>query len=240
MVLSPHVALGAPIMASVVVGASMLTAAANLQPLVTTQETFAMPSIAAFTPDVKPGDFDKAMAAVFAAEGGFSNDPDDPGGATNYGMSIREVQRLDADGQLRGFLREQFDANHDGRITAQDVNLWTRELARTFYRKFYFDMARCGELPGPVALIVFDSAVNEGVTTAARHLQGALGVPVDGIIGTKTIESAWAWKIRAGDLRPEEEIYISRIGRYVTLNKAWKYAEGWARRSFRVLKASQS
>lgn len=244
MVLSPHVALGAPIMTSVVVGVSMLTAAAGLHPLVTTKETFAMPipTIDAFPPPTPSGDFQTALSAILAKdiEGGYVNDPRDPGGATNMGMSLREVSRLDADHKLSFYLKAALDVDHDGDIDALDVRGWTHAHAETFYREFYWEPIAGARLPRPIAMIVFDSAVNEGVERAARHLQRCVGVAVDGIIGKNTIAAAWAWKIQVGALRPEEEVFLSRIDRYATLNDAPTFFAGWARRTFKILKVAQS
>lgn len=192
---------------------------------------------------VPKGDFNEAVTAVLSKniEGGFVNDPDDPGGPTNHGMSLVEVQRLDADEKLREFIRAHFDVNHDGVIDIADVKDWTDEDAREFYHEFYWKPVRGSDLPRPLAIIVFDSAVNEGVQKAATHLQRSIGgISVDGIIGDETVEAAWGWRIEEGGFRPEEEVFLSRLNRYSTLTKAPKFFPGWARRSFRMLKLAQS
>ena len=91
-----------------------------------------------------------------------------------------------------------------------------------------------------IATIVFDSAVNEGTTKAAMHLQRCVGVVTDGIVGPNTVSAAWAWRITTGGLRPEEEIFLSRLSRYASLKDQRYFFSGWARRSFKMLKVAQS
>ena len=227
---------------SAAVGILALSAAAHLEPLVTTTEKFRMESPRAFATDTPAGDFEKAFRAVMAKdiEGGFVNDPNDPGGATNMGVSLREVRRLDADKKLSKFLFARFDVDKDGDIDERDVPWWDEALARDFYLEFYWNVIRGSGLPGPLAIVAFDSAVNEGTTKAAMHLQRCLGVATDGKVGPKTIAAAWAWRIKPGGLRPEEEVFMSRLERYASLRDQQLYFAGWARRSFKMLKVAQS
>ena len=127
------------------------------------------------------------MAHSFTAlwEGGYIDHPSDPGGATNYGISLR-------------FLREQgIDINGDGDIDAADVRALNVERAGIIYRQYFFDAIRAGELPPLVALVVYDGAVNIGPRRAVRHLQEVLvsqgqAVSVDGAIGPQTLQAAHA------------------------------------------------
>jgi len=223
-------------------GMIALFAAASLKPLVTTQETFRMESKKAFESGSPKGDFNKAFLAVVAKdiEGGFVNDPNDPGGATNMGISLREIKRLDADKKLPDFLFSRFDFNKDGFINERDVPLWNETLARDFYLEFYWNVIRGSELPAPLAIIVFDSAVNEGAPKAAMHLQRCVGSETDGRVGPETIRAAWAFRIKPGGLRPEEDVFLSRLKRYASLKEQQYFFSGWARRSFKMLKVAQS
>ena len=96
--------------------------------------------------------FARAVAFVLAQEGGYSNDPNDPGGETRYGISKR-------------------------RYPAEDIRNLTVERARELYRRDYWDKNRCGELPAHMALCVFDAAVNGGAPV--RWLQMAVGASID-------------------------------------------------------------
>lgn len=114
--------------------------------------------------------FTKSLDLVLAHEGGFVNHPDDPGGATNLGITI-------------GTLSE-----HLGRpATIADVKGITKFVAGKIYRASYWDRARCDDLPLGLDYAVFDFAVNSGVSRAVRTLQRVLGVKEDGVIGPKTM-----------------------------------------------------
>jgi len=105
--------------------------------------------------------FTKAMDLVFAREGGYVNDPDDPGGETKFGISRAAYPNLDIAGL-------------------------TQDDARSIYREDYWEAAHCDELPQGIDLAVFDMAVNHGVGAAIRALQRAAGTREDAIFGPMT------------------------------------------------------
>ncbi len=118
---------------------------------------------------------------IIAREGGYVNDPDDPGGATNFGVTIHTMRRLGLD--LTG----------DGKVTVADVRRLSRDQARDIFVTEYFTKPRIDELPGPLQASVFDMSVNAGAA-AVRILQKLLrkmgqSVDVDGVIGPQTIEA---------------------------------------------------
>ncbi|AJE46294.1 holin-associated N-acetylmuramidase [Celeribacter indicus] len=119
---------------------------------------------------------------IIAREGGFVNDPDDPGGATKYGVTIGTMRALG------------MDLDGDGRVTEGDLRKLTREGARDIFVEHYFRRPRIDELPPLLQASVFDMYVNAGAN-AVRILQRLLndmgqGIAVDGLIGPKTIEAA--------------------------------------------------
>ena len=119
---------------------------------------------------------------IVAREGGYVNDPADPGGATKFGVTIATLRRLGLD--LTG----------DGKVTTADVNAMTRAKAREIFIRDYFVRPKINKLPEPVQASVFDIQVNAG-TNAVKILQRLLGkmdqpVSVDGAIGPKTIRAA--------------------------------------------------
>lgn len=120
--------------------------------------------------------------AIIAREGGFVNDPDDPGGATKFGVTIHTMRRLGLD--LTG----------DGRVTVADVqNLSQTEAVRIFVDE-YFHSPRISWLPEPLHPTVFDMQVNAGVW-GVRLLQRLLArmayrIREDGLIGPKTRDAA--------------------------------------------------
>lgn len=121
--------------------------------------------------------FQIALAWLFKTEGGYVNDPDDPGGATRYGISLRYLK-------TKGKLG---DINGDGIIDVDDIEVLDKPQAALFYLTDFWHTCQCDELPLPLAIIVFDQAVNTGVGTASRCLQAHVHAKVDGVIGPVTL-----------------------------------------------------
>ena len=116
---------------------------------------------------------------IVSREGGYVNDPDDPGGATKYGVTIGTVKRLG------------FDKNKDGKLNAEDVKLLTKQDAVNIFLKHYFYRPKIDRLPEPVQASVFDMYVNSG-GNAIKILQRLLNemgakLVVDGALGPKSI-----------------------------------------------------
>lgn len=129
--------------------------------------------------------------SIVAREGGYVNDPDDPGGATNFGVTIHTMRRLGLD--LTG----------DGKVDAQDVRKLTRDQAVQIFIRHYFEQPRIGELPKAMHASVFDMYVNAG-SNAVRLLQQLLrdmghDVSVDGALGPQSIAATHAAMKQAPD-----------------------------------------
>ena len=124
---------------------------------------------------------------IVAREGGYVNDPDDPGGATNHGVTIGTLRRLG------------IDVNRDMRIDVADVKALSRKQAVEIYLKHYFEGPGIAALPEALQASVFDMYVNAG-GNAVKILQRSLtdmGFPCDpdGEIGPQTIRAAqMAWE----------------------------------------------
>jgi len=119
---------------------------------------------------------------IVAREGGFVNDPDDPGGATNHGVTIHTMRRLG------------MDLDGDGAVTVEDVKRLTRAQAVDVYLEHYFTRPGISHLPEVLQASVFDMMVNAG-GNAVKILQRLLtdmGFPcvADGAIGPLTIRAA--------------------------------------------------
>jgi lysozyme family protein len=162
-------------------------------------------------------------------EGGYSNHPKDRGGPTNRGVSLRAVRALDFDKRLPAFLKDEFDVNDDGVIDGDDVPGWTYDTAVKFYERFYWQAISADELPWPLSLLVFDSAVNEGVGTAIRHLQRTVRVPDDGVIGPQTRAAAHRYAHEAGELLLRQ-YSVNRLDRYRKLDEVETFFRGWTGR----------
>ena len=150
--------------------------------------------------------FDACLGHVLQSEGGYVDHPDDPGGATNMGITIATLR-----------------AWRGRSVTKADVKALTRAEAAAIYRKNYWD-AVCGDdLPAGLDLVAFDAAVNSGVSRGAKWLQSALGVSADGKIGPKTIAAANAAHKdavidRACDLRLA---FLRQLSTWKTFGKGW-------------------
>lgn len=160
--------------------------------------------------------FDACLSIVLQFEGGFSDNPHDHGGRTNHGITQRAY---DAWCAPRG--RSQADVLA---ITGPEVS--------AIYRVSYWDRCSCSELPEPLDLVVFDAAVNSGVTRSTRWLQAALAVETDGVLGPITLAAA-----RQGDPRTTareclrlREAFLLRIG----VGDQARFLAGWMKRIKRL------
>jgi lysozyme family protein len=124
---------------------------------------------------------------IVAREGGYVNDPDDPGGATNFGVTIHTLRRLG------------MDLDQDGDIDTRDVKRLTRGQAIDIFVIHYFERPLIAELPNALHATVFDMYVNAGAN-AVKILQQLLSemghnVAVDGALGPQSIAAAHAaWR----------------------------------------------
>jgi lysozyme family protein len=117
--------------------------------------------------------FEEALEHVLKWESGFSNHPQDPGGATNLGITQRTLSE---------WRRRP--------VSLEELRVLSGADVAPLYRQRYWDACRCGELPYGLDLVVFDSAVNQGPDRAKRLLQRALGVREDGALGPVTMSVA--------------------------------------------------
>jgi len=158
---------------------------------------------------------------ILAREGGFVQDPDDPGGATNHGVTIHTMRRLGLD--LTG----------DGRVTAEDVRRLTVSQARDIFVEHYFRRPRIARLPAPLQASVFDMYVNAGgnAVRLLQRLTGAFGHPadVDGVIGPRTEAAAAAAHSVAPD-HIADAYGISRRNYYYALADRRPASRKYARR----------
>lgn len=129
--------------------------------------------------------FNPSLALVLVHEGGFVNDPRDPGGATNKGITQA--------------VYDDWRAKHD--LAKQSVQSISQAEVGLIYKHNYWDAVQCDQLPLGVDYCVFDFAVNSGANRAARYLQRACGVADDGQIGAMTIAAVNAkpavWLVNA-------------------------------------------
>lgn len=160
--------------------------------------------------------FEKAVRFVLREEGGLSNNPADAGGLTNFGIASHVYPDVDI------------------------ANL-TQEAATKLYHRDYWKALKCDRMPGPVAFMVFDTAVNCGPSAAGKMLQRAMNnkgsvLRVDGGIGPKTltaIKEHHVYHIVQG-------IAAFRLEHYSKIVKRRRsqlvFLRGWINRVTRLLK----
>ncbi len=122
---------------------------------------------------------DTIAAEIVRREGGFVNDPDDPGGATKYGVTIHTMRRLG------------LDLNRDGHVNEQDVKMLSVQQAVDIFKKHYFHKPKIDQLPDALQASVFDMQVNAGgaAIKVLQRLLNAFGETVadDGALGPVTL-----------------------------------------------------
>jgi len=159
--------------------------------------------------------------SIVAREGGYVNDPDDPGGATNNGVTIHTMRRLG------------LDLNRDGRVSEADVRALTRAQAVDIFVRHYFEAPRIAGLPVALQPSVFDMYVSAGAN-AVRILQRLIrdmriDVIVDGVIGPKTIAAA-QMAVAAAPTHIADAYGIARRNYYYALADARPASRKFARR----------
>ncbi len=116
-------------------------------------------------------DFNKALPFILNNEGGFTNDPNDSGGATNYGLTITDL--IDS-----GYVNPDIETIRDLRMPQ----------VQNIYRILYWDKLQLDAvLSQKIATLVFDQGVNRGIRTITRDIQRLGLLRPDGIMGPKTL-----------------------------------------------------
>lgn len=158
---------------------------------------------------------------IVAREGGFADDPDDPGGATKYGVTLATLRRLG------------LDVTRDGRVDRLDVQALTRAEAVEIFVEHYHRRPGIAALPEVLQPSVFDMYVNAG-TNAVKVLQRlltAMGFPCadDGVVGPQTIRAA-QMAAEAAPAHLADAYGIARRNYYYSLADARPASRKYARR----------
>lgn len=149
--------------------------------------------------------FDQAFDRLIGHEGGYVNHPDDPGGETNWGITLRTAREAGYTGTMRAL---------------------TRQEAKAIYREAYWNRAKADQYDGAIAFQLFDTAVNHGIGQAIRFLQRAVGVADDGAVGPVTLAAVRAMSVTDVLARFNAE----RLDFYTKLTTWPTFGKGWARR----------
>lgn len=142
--------------------------------------------------------FDSAFLLVIGHEGGYVNDPRDPGGETKFGISKRAYPKV-------------------------DIKNLTIADAKHIYFNDYWSRLQLDKLPDAIRFDMFDAAVNSGLSMAAKFLQRALRIKDDGVIGPATIAAANALPADRLDKRLSGHrlLFICNTNHWQTFGKGW-------------------
>jgi len=161
--------------------------------------------------------YPEAIRRLLASEGGYVNHPSDPGGPTNFGITI---------GDYRKYVKAD--------ASAADVRAMQVGEAKAIYRSKYWDAMRGDELPAGVDYCVFDYAVNSGMGRAPKVLQRLLGIFVSGRMDDATLAAA-----RGRDARALIQGICDERMRFLQSLKTWPvFGRGWTRRVAEVRAAA--
>ena len=149
--------------------------------------------------------FKQIFDRLIGHEGGYVNDPRDPGGETNWGVTKRTAMANGYTGNMKTMTRQQ---------------------AYEIYRRAFWLRYNCEQMPDAVAYQFFDAAVNHGFGNASRMLQRAVGVLDDGIIGKYSLEAI--------NHNPISDTLMvlngERLNFYTRLKNFDRYGKGWVDR----------
>jgi lysozyme family protein len=162
--------------------------------------------------------FENVLSLVLRDEGGFSNDPRDPGGMTNLGVTKRVWE---------AFVGHPVDEGAMRALTPADVG--------PLYRQNYWNRVHGDDLPAGVDYAVMDFAVNSGTSRAAKTLQRACGVNDDGAIGQQTLDAVGA----ADPITLIDAVCDGRLAFLQTLPTFGTFGNGWTNRVKRVKAAAE-
>lgn len=161
--------------------------------------------------------WERAFAELMQSEGGFTDDPRDPGnwlpdgrpGCTNLGVTQRAWEE---------YLGQQ--------VTHEEMKALTPEIVNPFYKKKFWDVIKADDLPAGIDYMVFDTCVNSGPAKAARILQGCIGATQDGSIGPATLAA-----VSNANLDKLIDDYSAARLNFMQSLSGWKtFGKGWERR----------
>lgn len=165
------------------------------------------------------GNFQNSLVLIFGHEGKFSNHPDDPGGATNFGVTQKTFN---------------FWRRYEGKPIESVRNITIFEASR-LYKKQYWDAVRGDMLPIGLDHVIFDYAVNSGPVKAIKELQKALQITSDGVIGAETELNIRELSGKTDKISALIKLILKRRMSFLRRLKNWRsFGRGWTNRVRRV------
>jgi len=150
--------------------------------------------------------WNRCFVLLLQSEGGYSDDPEDPGGRTNLGVTqaVWEswVGRASNEKEMRN-------------LVPTDVE--------PLYKRKYWDACRCDDLPTGLDYVVFDFAVNAGVGRSIKTLQSSVDATVDGQLGKMTLDavSKFPTDVTIFRFSDEKVKFYKSLPTFSTFDKGW-------------------
>jgi lysozyme family protein len=150
--------------------------------------------------------WDKCFDMVIVHEGGYVDNPADPGGATNLGCTKA--------------VWEQY-VGHP--VTKDDIKNLTKADVKPLYKKRYWDAIHGDALPSGLDYCIFDCAINSGVNRASKFIQEIVGVSVDGAIGNNTIAAIAQINpiTLINEFSDKRQSFLESLKTFATFGKGW-------------------
>jgi lysozyme family protein len=155
--------------------------------------------------------FESSLEKLLVHEGGFVNHPDDPGGMTNLGVTIKVWEEW---------------VGHP--VAEKEMRNLTPLMVGPLYKRKYWDACRADDLISGVDYCVFDVAVNSGVGRAVKLLQSVVGATPDG--GYGSITAALVKKAEENPAKLIEDYCAKRLEFLQSLKAFPTFGKGWTRR----------
>lgn len=154
--------------------------------------------------------YEESLKRLLRHEGGYTNHPSDPGGPTNFGITIYDYRKY-----------VKPDA------VASDVKAMRLDEAKSIYRAKYWDAQKCDDLPSGVDYSIFDYGVNSGIGRSGKVLRRVVGLPSD----THVVNDAVIKAVQSRDAKElVESINAERLA-FLKRLKTWPvFGTGWGRR----------
>lgn len=150
--------------------------------------------------------FETCLALVLKSEGGFTNNPKDPGGVTNLGVT-----------------KATYESYVGRAVDEDDMKGLTPDTVAPLYKSMYWDKVRGDDMPSGVDYALFDLAVNSGPRQATKFIQNIASVPADGLMGDRTVQ-------QVNTLDPAETVaklcnerlqFLQQLNTWNTFGKGW-------------------
>lgn len=151
--------------------------------------------------------FEKSLAELLEHEGGYVNHPQDPGGRTNHGVT-----------------QDVWEDWIDRAVSEAEMKALTPAKVAPLYREMYWDRIKGDKLPSGVDYVVFDAAVNSGVSRAAKWLQTTVAAVADGAIGEQTLKLVLLTnpQMLIDKYSANRLAFLQRLATWPTFGKGWE------------------